>query len=127
MAVSAFRPIATTRRKRRFVTMKTKLITSLRRAGAGCILAGCVVLSAGCVVHESGGVVRSGGPYYDYYYYPEAHVYYYPSGRVYYWRDGEHWRSGRRVPSRYSLHEEHREQLRLHSREPWTEHHWENR
>src|SRR5258705_10622565 len=106
--------------------MKTKLITWLRGAGADCLLAGLMMLSAGCVVRTGGGVV-SGGAYYDYYYYPEANVYFYPSGRRYYWHDGEHWRWGQRVPPRYSLHEEHREHLRLHSREPWTEHHWENR
>ncbi|PYI87587.1 MAG: hypothetical protein DME26_05730 [Verrucomicrobia bacterium] len=103
--------------------MKTKLITSLRGAWAGFLLAGFVVLSAGCVVRGGGGVVYSEAPYYDYYYYPEANVYFYPSGRVYYWRDGEHWRSGRRVPSRYSFHEGRREPLRLRTREPWTEHH----
>ena len=83
------------------------------------------MLSGGCVV--PGEVSYSGGPYYDYYYYPEANVYFYPSGRRYYWHDGGHWRSGRRMPPRFSLREEHREHLRLHSRQPWTEHRRENR
>jgi len=103
--------------------MKTKLITSLRGAWVGFLLAGFVVLSAGCVVRGGGGVVYSEAPYYDYYYYPDANVYFYPRGRIYYWRDGEHWRSGTRVPSRYSFHEGRRDQLRLRTREPWTEHH----
>ena len=103
--------------------MKTKLINRLGGACASLLVAGLMALSAGCVVHGSGGVVYSEAPYYDYYYYPDANVYFYPRGRIYYWRDGEHWRSGTRVPSRYSFHEGRRDQLRLRTREPWTEHH----
>jgi hypothetical protein len=104
--------------------MKTKMITWLQRAWAGFLVAGFAVLPAGCAVH--GGVAYSDGPYYDYYYYPEANVYFYPSGRIYYWHDGGHWHSGRRVPSHYSFHEGHHEQLHLRTREPWTEHHGEH-
>ena len=68
--------------------------------------------------------VAGPGPvaYYDYDYYPEWDVYYYPEGHIYYWNDGGHWRSGGRLPSHYVLHDENRERLQLHSRQPWTEH-----
>lgn len=59
---------------------------------------------------------------YDYDYYPSSDVYYYPHERVYYWNDAGHWRSGRGVPNHYQLHEQEREHLQLHTRQPWTEH-----
>ncbi len=105
--------------------MKMKLATWLRQSWASVLLAGSVVLSGGCAIH--GGVAYGEVPYYDYYYYPEWNVYFYPHGHLYYWHEGEHWRSGARLPERYSLREEHREHLRLHTREPWTEHHWAHR
>jgi hypothetical protein len=105
--------------------MKTILSGFLRRTSASLLAAGLVVLSGGCAFH--GAVYSSGppGPYYDYYFYPDWDVYYYPHGHIYYWNDGGHWRSAGRLPPRYELHEEHREQLRLHTRKPWTEHHQE--
>ena len=84
----------------------------------------CLLFSAGCAVHEHGYV--SGGvtvDTYDYDYYPAYNVYYYPRTRVYYWNDGGRWASGHRPPAHYELRPESREQLRLHSRQPWTEHH----
>ncbi|HXS67590.1 MAG TPA: hypothetical protein VN761_02030 [Candidatus Polarisedimenticolia bacterium] len=78
-----------------------------------------LLLMAGC----AGTVYTSGGAgYYAYDYYPDWDVYYYPNDRVYYWYDGGHWRSGHRVPGHYRLDVHHREQLQLHSRQPWMEH-----
>ena len=88
------------------------------------VLAGtCLLLTAGCTVHEH-RAYREPAPaaYYEYDYYPAYNVYYSPRARVYYWNDGGRWASGRRLPSHYEVREAQREQLRLHSREPWTEH-----
>lgn len=76
-----------------------------------------LLLTAGC---EEG--VYGGAGCYDYDYYPGADVYFYPDENIYYWNDGRDWRWGRRLPDEYRLHEEEWEHLRLHSREPWTEH-----
>jgi hypothetical protein len=89
------------------------------------------LFSAGCAEHEEhehygGGAYYGGGAtYYDYDYYPDEDIYFYPEAHVYYWNDGGRWRSGRDLPPRYRLNEERREHLRLHSRQPWTEHHRE--
>jgi hypothetical protein len=91
---------------------------------AGLLVGGAALLSAGCA--DVGYAGASYG-YYDYDYYPEGNVYFYPQGGIYYWNDAGHWRSGRRIPERYEWREEHREHLRLHSREPWIEHHEERR
>jgi hypothetical protein len=94
----------------------------LRCYGPSLVLAGSVLWFTGCAVR---GVAYSNGPaldYYDYDYYPDTDVYFYPRSHVYYWHDGDRWRSGGRLPPRYKLHEERREHLRLHSREPWREH-----
>jgi len=102
--------------------MKTKLMKWVPGACACSLFAGSVMWFAGCVAPASVQYSAT-APYYDYYYYPQANVYFYPSGHVYYWHDGSRWQSGRHVPSRYSFHDERRQQLRLHTREPWTEHH----
>lgn len=81
-----------------------------------------MLLSGGCAVHEGVGYGRGPVPYYDYYYYPDWDVYSYPEGHLYYWNEEGRWHSGPRLPDRYELHEEGREHLRLHTREPWTEH-----
>ena len=91
------------------------------RAGALAALAGLLLFSAGCT-----GVAYTEGPpgvYYDYYYYPDWDVYYYPAGGVFYWNEGGHWYSGRHLPYHYDFHGEQHENLRLRSRQPWTEHH----
>ena|SRR5215469_17423292 len=95
----------------------------LRGVCAGLMLGG-TLLSAGCE-----GVVYTGGAgvYYDYDYYPDCDVYYYPRTRIYYWSEGGRWYSGERLPPHFEFHAEHREQLRLHSQQPWTEHHEEHR
>lgn len=77
-----------------------------------------LLLFSGCAGYDGGGVA-----YYDYDYYPDYDVYYYPEGRMYYWNEGGEWRSGERLPDRYDMHERHSERLRLHSQQPWTEHH----
>jgi hypothetical protein len=87
--------------------------------GIGLLGLGLQVFS-GCVVYPEGGYSAT---YYDYDYYPAWDVYYYPERRVYYWNDGGRWRSGGRLPNRYVFHEEQSEHLRLHTRQPWTEHH----
>jgi hypothetical protein len=85
------------------------------------------VLSSGCVGVSSGyAYAPASDGYYYYDYYPAWNVYYYPQGRVYYWNDSGHWHSGSHLPHGYYLHAESREQLRLHTREPWREHHWEH-
>ena len=88
-------------------------------------MGGSILFYTGCAEEhaEYRGGAYYGGGYYDYDYYPDADVYFYPEAHVYYWNDGGRWRSGRDLPPRYRLHAEHREHLRLHSREPWTEHH----
>ncbi|MGH7954242.1 MAG: hypothetical protein ACREFE_20295 [Limisphaerales bacterium] len=99
------------------------MITRLRFACIGLLFGGWVLFSVGCA-----GVVYPAGTvgYYDYDYYPDLDVYFYPEGGVYYWNEGGHWSSGRRLPPTYHFHEESHEQLRLHSRQPWTEHHEEH-
>jgi hypothetical protein len=89
------------------------------------LLFGCgALLFTGC----AGGVYTQGTvAYYDYDYYPDWDIYYYPERHVYYWHDGDHWRSGRELPRHYDLHERPHERLHLHSREPWTEHHPQQR
>ncbi len=106
--------------------MKTnaRSATVLRRAGACVLLLGGLLVSAGCVVRErvayqGGGVAASA--YYDYDYYPDGDVYYYPEGRLYYWNEGGRWLSGPQLPSRYHVQSEHREHMRTHTRDPWTE------
>lgn len=83
---------------------------------------GGMLATSGCVAYGGGG-----GVYYDYAYYPDCDAYYYPRGHVYYWNEGGAWRSGNRLPDRYNGHVQHTEQLRLHSQQPWTEHHVEQR
>lgn len=87
----------------------------------GAFLAGSLLIQ-GCAA-----TVEAGGPYYDYDYYPDGDVYYYPHGHVYYWNEGGAWRSGERLPDRYAGHTQHSEQLHLHSQQPWTEHHVQER
>jgi len=104
--------------------MKTRMVRWLRGAGGIFLVGGVMLFSTGCT-----GVVYTEGPagvYYDCDYYPAWDVYFYPSGHIYYWNDGGHWRSGRRLPPTYHIGGEHHEQLRLHSRQPWTEHHEEH-
>ena len=60
--------------------------------------------------------------YYGYDYYPDWDVYYYPERHIYYWDDGQRWRSGRRLPHHFDIHEAPHEHLDLHTRQPWTEH-----
>jgi hypothetical protein len=89
-----------------------RAITALLAGVALSFLTGCVA-----DVYGTAGPVA-----YDYDYYPDWDIYFYPQGRIYYWNNGGHWRSGRELPPRYRLHEETREHLQLHSRQPWTEH-----
>jgi hypothetical protein len=103
--------------------MKINLKKWFREICLGSLIGVSALLSGGCA--DVGYVGGSYG-YYDYDYYPDGQVYFYPQGGIYYWNDRGHWRSGRRLPGGYELHEEHREHLRLHSREPWTEHHEEH-
>lgn len=100
--------------------MKTELKKRLQKAVAGTMAAAGLALLAGCaadVYPAPGGEVA----YYDYDYYPDVNVYFYPHDRVYYWNDHDHWRSGRYLPNRYHLDAGHRQQLHLHSRQPWVD------
>jgi len=92
----------------------------LRKACIGIAAGMWLALSTGCV-----GVAYPGGAavYYDYDYYPGWNIYFYPAGHIYYWNEGGHWRSGAHLPPAYHLNGQSHEQLRLHSRQPWTEHH----
>lgn len=99
---------------------------------AGLMLGG-VLFFTGCegvVYTGGGGVVYAGGGggvvYYDYDYYPDWDVYFYPRAHIYYWYEGGRWCSGERLPPRFEIREEHREHLRLHTQQPWTEHHREH-
>ncbi len=103
--------------------MKMNLMTWLRAARAVVLLGGMTWFGTGCTVHEGVAYTEPYGAYYDYYYYPDYDVYYYPEGRVYYWNDGGHWNSGMRLPPRYELRGSHREYMRGHTRQPWTERH----
>jgi hypothetical protein len=78
---------------------------------------------AGCV----GVAYTEPGPgvYYGYDYYPDLDVYYYPERHVYYWNEGGAWRSGSSLPSGYHIRGEHHEYYRLHTQQPWTQHHEE--
>jgi hypothetical protein len=101
--------------------MRTHTKNQIRRAFAGLLTGTGLLLLVGCtgVAYTTpGGSVA----FYDYDYYPDGDVYFYPHDHIYYWNDGGHWRSGGRLPDRYHLREEGREHLRLHSRQPWTEH-----
>lgn len=89
---------------------------------AGLLLGG-ILVTSGCVAYGGGG----GGVYYDYEYYPDCDAYYYPRSHIYYWNEGGTWRSGDRLPDRFNGHAQPAEQLHLHSQQPWTEHHIEQR
>jgi hypothetical protein len=102
--------------------MKANLRAWFQAAGLALLLGGAMLSAGGCAVR--GGVAYESGPYgayYGYYYYPDWDVYFYPEDRIYYWHDDGHWLSGPRPPPRYHLDERHREYLRSHTRQPWTE------
>jgi hypothetical protein len=90
----------------------------------GLLLGSGLVVSTGCVApYYGGGRVA----HYDYDYYPDADVYFYPHGKTYFWNEQGNWRSGGRLPEHYDLRNHQSQHLRLHSQQPWTEHHPESR
>jgi hypothetical protein len=103
-----------------FYMKKIILPQWLRSACAGIMLGSGTLIFTGCVA-----TVREPGPeaYYNYQYYPDADVYYYPEDHIYYWNDGRRWRSGRELPPRIVIRQEHYEYFRGHSQQPWMERH----
>lgn len=100
--------------------MKKNARNSIRVICLNAMVVGAAMLPSGCAVYPE-GTLETGG-YYDYDYYPDAGVYFYPRDRIYYWNDGGYWHRGRRLPPNVILHGERHEELRLHTRRPWTEH-----
>ena len=101
--------------------MKTEtFLRWLRGACAGLMLGSGTLFFTGCVATVS---TPGAAVYYDYDYYPGVGVYYYPHGHVYYWNEGGAWRSGRELPPRIVIRDEHYEHFRGHTQQPWTERH----
>jgi hypothetical protein len=93
----------------------------VRNVCAGFLLGSAMLFSTGCVAYAPGP-----DGYYDYDYYPDVDVYYYSVGGIYYWNRDGRWFHGRHLPPHFVLHDENRQHLQLHTRQPWTEHHAEH-
>jgi hypothetical protein len=110
-------PLQLTLRRYDLGFVMKKRIAMVRNICAELFLGSAMLFFTGCVTYAPGP-----DGYYDYDYYPERDVYFYSAGGIYYWNDGGHWRHGRHLPPQFALHQENREHLQLHTRQPWTEH-----